>query len=253
MKRIAFVLLLIFPALKYSTAQTFQAGFYAGASVADIPGTDNIDNDNDFEHLGFTIAGTVSTRISHSTMLQMEIRFIERGAEQKPNIVNDSASTPYINPTGQYISNYFTIDLNYVDVVIGVKHAIHFNLRNKATDRYGIEGGVSIGALVGYSYEANSINYTLDLNAIDISPYVGFYYNITPHFYAEARYSNSINTALVHDNNNASNGLYNIYYGTWNAGHNVGFTLTLGFIFGNSPYSNQNKDSPSPSHNNEDN
>ena len=163
----------------------------------------------------------------------MEIRFIERGAEQKPSILNDSASSATINPTGQYLSPYFTIDLNYVDVVIGIKHAIHFNLRNKATDRYGIEAGVSIGALVGYSYEAQSVNYTLDLNSVDISPYVGFYYNITPHFYAEARYSNSISSALVHDNSNGGS-FYNLYYGSWDAGHNVGFTMTLGFIFGNS-------------------
>ena len=253
MKRIALVLLLIFPAFKYSTAQTFQAGFYVGAAVSDIPGTDNIDNDVDYEHLGFVVAGTVSTQLSPKTRLQMEIRFIEKGAEQKPNIVNDSASTLYVNPTGQYISNYFTIDLNYVDVVIGIKHAIHFNIRNKATDRYGIEAGVSIGALVGYSYEANSINYTLDLNPIDFSPYVGIYYNITPHFYVEGRYSNSINTALVHDNANLSNGLYNIYYGTWDAGHNAGFTMTLGFIFGGSSASNQNGADAPPSHTNDDN
>jgi len=250
MKRILLVFLLIFPAFKYSTAQTFQAGFYVGASVSDIPGTDNIDADADFEHLGFTIAGTVSTKISPKTTLQMEIRFIERGAEQKPNIVNDSASTPYINPTGQYISPYFTIDLNYVDVVIGIKHAIHFNLRNKATDRYGIEAGASVGALVGYSYEAQSINYSLDLNSIDISPYIGFYYNITPHFYAEARYSNSINTALVHDNANVGN-FYNLSY-TWDNGHNVGFTMTLGFVFGGSSTPNQNEGA-APSHTNDDN
>lgn len=244
MKRIALLLLFIFPALKYSTAQTFQAGFYVGAAVSDIPGTDNIDNDVDYEHLGFVIAGTVSTKISPKTTLQMEIRFIQRGAEQKPSIINDSASTPYINPSGQYLSNYFTIDLNYVDVVIGIKHAIHFSIKNKATDRYGIEAGVSLGALVGYSYEAQSVNYTLDLAPIDISPYVGFYYNITPHFYAEARYSNSINSALVHDNANG-NSFYNLYYGTWDAGHNVGFTMTLGFVFGGGTYI---KPAATPSH-----
>lgn len=245
MKRIVLVLLLIFPALKYSTAQTFQAGFYGGASVSDIPGTDNIDNDVDYEHLGFTIAGTVSTRISHSTTLQMEIRFMEKGAQQNP-----AFDTTY-QPTGQ-ISNigynqYFTITLDYVEVVLGIKHAIHFNLRNKATDRYGIEAGVSLGTLVHSSYEVQSVNYTLDVNTLDASPYVGFYYNITPHFYAEARYSNSISSALAHDNTNG-NSFYNLYYGTWDAGHNVGFTMTLGFIFGNSPYSNQNKDIPPPSH-----
>lgn len=225
MKRIVLVILLVFPFVKYSTAQTFQAGFYAGASVADIPGTDNIDNDVDFEHLGFTVAGTVSTKISPKTTLQMEIRFIQRGASQNPP--TDS------NGFVQLDSGFFKMTLNYVDVAIGIKHAIHFNVRNKATDRYGIEAGFSIGALVGYKYVVNGVTFTniLNVNSIDISPFVGLYYNVTPHFYVEGRYSNSITSALVHDNSNG-NSFYNLYYGTWDAGHNVGFTFTLGFIFG---------------------
>ncbi|HTA27224.1 MAG TPA: hypothetical protein VK809_05515, partial [Bacteroidia bacterium] len=66
-----------------------------------------------------------------------------------------------------------------------------------------------------------------------ISPYVGVYYNVTPHFYVEGRYNNSITSALVADNTNQGS-FYNIYYGTWNNGHNVAFSLTLGFIFGGS-------------------
>lgn len=231
MKRLALVILLSFPALKYASAQTFEAGFYGGATMTDIPGTDNIDNDDDFEHLGFTIAGTVATRISPSTKLQMEIRYFVRGAEQTPAILNDSASTINVNPTGQYLSPYFTLTLRYVDVALGIKHAVHFNLRNKATDRYGIETGVSLGALVSYSYEAESINYTLDLNKIDISPYVGIYYNITPHFYVEGRYSNSIFPVVKQD---GSNSQYFLYYGSWNDGHNIAFSLTMGFNFGGS-------------------
>jgi len=244
MKRILLLLLFVFPLLKYSSAQTFEAGFYLGASVSDIPGTDNIDNDVDFEHLGFTIAGTVSTQLTPRTKLQMEIRFIQRGAQQNPAVINDSASSATVNTSGQYLNNYFTIDLNYVDVVIGFKHAIHFSIRNKATDKYGIEEGVSIGTLIGYSYEAESVNYTLDLSLIDVSPYIGLYYNITPHFYVEGRYSNSINAALKHDNSANNLGFYNLYYGSWDAGHNVGFTMTIGFNFGGA--SNQVSTTPQP-------
>jgi hypothetical protein len=252
MKRIVLLILFVFPFVKYISAQTFQAGFYIGAAVSDIPGTDNIDNDVDFEHLGFVAAGTVSTRISPRTMLQMEIRYIQRGASQKPVIVNDSASTPYINPTANYISPFFTIDLYYVDVVIGFKHAIHFNLHNVATDKYGIEEGVSLGSLVGYSYEVQAVTYTLDLNQVDISPYVGIYYNVTPHFYAEARYSNSITSALKHDNSANNLGFYNLYYGSWDAGHNVAFTMTIGFNFGGvtNQSANNKPSSPPPSDDN---
>lgn len=225
MKRITLLILFAFPFFKYASAQTFQAGFYVGASVADIPGTDNIDNDDDFVHLGFTLAGTVSAQITPKTKVQMEIRFIQRGASQNPP--TDS------NGFVQLDSGFFKMTLNYVDVVIGIKHAIHFNLHNVATDKYGIEAGVSVGALVGYSYSVQNVNYSLNLSPIDISPYVGLYYNVTPHFYIEGRYSNSVLSALVHDNTNA-NSFYNFYYGTWDAGHNVGFTFTLGFVFGGS-------------------
>lgn len=240
MKRIFLLLLFVFPVLKYSSAQTFQAGFYGGATVTDIPGTDNIDNDVDFEHLGYTIAGTVSAKISPSTKLQMEIRYFERGAQQSPTIVNDSASTPTVNPTGQYLSPYFTLTLRYVDVVLGIKHAIHFNIRNKATDRYGIETGVSLGALVSYSYEVQSVTYSLNLNQLDISPYVGIYYNVTPYFYIEGRYSNSILPVIKQD---GSNSQYFLYYGSWNDGHNVSFSFTLGFNFG-APSSFTNSKAP---------
>jgi hypothetical protein len=233
MKRLALLFLFIIPFINNSFAQTFRAGFYAGATMTDIPGTDNIDNDVDFEHLGFVIAGTVSAKVSPKTNLQMEIRFIQKGAQQNPQYTNDSASNANINPNAQYVNNYFSLILDYVDVTVGIKRQIHFSLRNKATDRYGIEAGVSVGALVHYSYTTQSITEPIDVNTLDVSPYVGVYYNITPHFYVEGRYSNSVNDALAHDNNNG-NSFYNLYYGTWNAGHNVAFSLTLGFIFGGS-------------------
>jgi hypothetical protein len=247
MKHSLLLLLLVFPCLHYLSAQTFQAGFYIGATMTDVPGTDNIDNDTDFKHLGFTIGGTVSTKISPKTKLQMEIRFFQRGAQQSPSVDTTYQPNGNINSIGY--NQYFTMTLNYVDVVIGVKRQIHFNIRNAATDRYGIEGGVSIGSLVGYSYEVQSVNYNLDLSLIDVSPFVGIYYNVTPHFYIEGRYSNSINSVLKHDNSNA-NSFYNLYYGTWDAGHNVAFSLTLGFVFGGGAgQSADNKPAPSQTDN----
>ncbi len=244
MKRLGLVILFVFPVLSYTSAQTFQAGFYAGAVASDIPGTDNIDNDVDYEHLGFTVAGTVSTRISPKTRLQMEIRFSQRGAQQKPAI--DTTYLPNGNIGSIGYNNYFNLTLNYIDVVIGVKHAIHFNLRNAATDRYGIEAGIGIGSLVGYSYEVQSVSYNVNLNSFDLSPYVGFYYNVTPHFYLEARYSNSITSVIKHDNSNPGD-FYSIYYSTWDAGHNVAFNLTFGFIFGGSANQPGGGSAPAPS------
>ena len=244
MKRSLLLFILVFPSFHYLSAQAFQAGFYIGATMTDIAGTDNTDNDNDFRHLGFTVAGTVSTNISPKTKLQMEIRFFQRGAQQTP--ISDTTHQPNGNIANVGYNNYFDMTLNYVDVVIGVKRQIHFNLRNTSTDLYGIEGGVSIGSLVGYSYQAQGVNYTLDLTPMDISPYVGIYYNVTPHFYIEGRYSNSINSVIRHDASN-SQGFYNLYYNAWNNGHNLAFSLTLGFVFGGSSDQPANKASSSNS------
>jgi hypothetical protein len=217
MKRIA--LLILLSSFHFLSAQNFQAGFYGGATMTDIAGTDNNDHDNDFQHLGFTIGGTVRTKVSSTSWLQMELRFIQKGTEQRP--IYDSVSGTY--------NQYFNMTLNYVDAVIGIKHQIHFNIKNKATDRYGIEAGVSVGALVSYSYEVQSVTYTnLGINTLDVSPYVGAYYNITPYFYVEGRYSNSVNSALAQG---ASRNTYFLYYGAYNDGHNLAFTLTLGFTF----------------------
>jgi hypothetical protein len=237
MKRLALLFLFITSLVHYSLSQIFKGGFYAGASVADVAGMDNIDNDNDFKHLGFTVAGTVSAKISPKTNLQMEIRYIQRGSQQNPPV--DS------NGFADLSAPFFTLTLRYIDVVLGIKHQIHFNIRNTATDKYGIEAGASIGSLFSYSYTYQNVSYNMALNNIDISPYVGIYYNVTPHFYIEGRYSNSVNSAIVHDN---VKNPYFLYYNSWNAGHNLAFTLTLGFVFGKvaQPTGNEPSKTPPP-------
>jgi len=260
MKRIALALLLIFPTLKYIAAQGFQAGFYLGATASDVAGTNNINNSANFSKLGFTLAGTVCTNITPKTKLQMEIRFYQRGAQIRPTIDSVSTGNSGTQTNGNYnvgYNDYFTMTLNYVDIVVGIKHQIHFNIRNASTDRYGIEAGVSIGTLIYSSYEVNSVSYPLDVNGVDISPYVGLYYNITPHFYIEGRYSNSVNSVLKHDNTNG-NSFYNLYYGTWDSGHNRGFSMTVGFVFGNGSAGDQansssSHDTPPPSSDSQDN
>lgn len=218
MKRSALLLLSLFPAIHYLPAQTFTAGFYAGATVTGIQGLE-ANNANSFEKFGLTVAGTVSSRIGHNTRLQMEIRYFQRGAEQTPR---------YDSATNQY-NDYFKLVMNYVDVVLGIRQQIHFSIRNENKDMYGLSAGVSVGDLVYTDYQVQSITYKLATNPIDVSPYIGFYYNITPHFYAEARFSNSVNSALVQSN---AKNPYFLYYSSFNDGHNMGFSLTLGFAFG---------------------
>jgi Outer membrane protein beta-barrel domain len=208
---------MVLPFVNYLSAQTFSAGFYVGGTMTGIQGLE-ANNANSFEHVGLTVAGTVSAKISPKTRLQMEIRFFQRGASQSPR---------YDSMANQY-NQYFKLTMNYADIVLGIRHQIHFNIRNEAKDMYGIEAGASVGYLMGYTYEVQSITYKLAVNAIDVSPYIGIYYNVTPHFYVEGRFSNSINSALVQ--NNVKNP-YFLYYSSFNDGHNMCFSLTLGFAF----------------------
>lgn len=218
MKRLVSLLLFVFPLLQFSSAQTFKAGFYVGANLTGVQGLE-ANNDNSFAHPGFTVAGTLSTKIGRKANLQMELRFFQRGASQSP---------VYDSTTGEY-NNYFKLTLNYVDAVIGIRRQIHFTLRNENTDKYGVEAGVSVGYLFGYSYEVQSITYTLAVHPVDISPYIGLYYNVTPHFYTEIRYSNSVNSVLV---DSQAKNPYFLYYNSFNDGHNLAFSLVLGFVFG---------------------
>ena len=82
MKKIILICLFVLP-FYYMNAQRFRAGFYIGAAITDIDGTDNIDNDNDFEKYGLLVAGTVSAQISTKSAIQMEIRYIRREAHNR--------------------------------------------------------------------------------------------------------------------------------------------------------------------------
>lgn len=214
MKRYILILLVLTIFILPTKAQRFNVGLLAGVDISDVDGADLTDNDNDFNKFGLTLGGYVNTKIKKSTF-QMEIAFAQKGSSQPPDSTNNN--------------NYYKLILDYVDVTMVYRHSVHFNLGKSPTDKFELEGGVSLGYLFYSSYEVKSYYYTIPLNTTDISAFVGFAYNFTPNFAIDLRYSNSIIPVIPHDANNP----YFLYYGSWNDGHNLVFQITFKYTFGN--------------------
>jgi opacity protein-like surface antigen len=216
MKRILLPLLFLISFVPSSYAQRFLLGIRAGAAITDVSGFDLIDNDNDFKKFGLAAGAFVSTHISQRCTVQMEIDYTQKGSQIPPDTTNNN--------------NYYRIALNYLDASVYIKQQIHINVNKKPNDNIGLEFGASFGTLVGYSFTVQSIDYASQLtpNPTDLSLFVGLDYNITQNFYLCMRYSNSLNSAIPHQN---SAGIYGLNYGTYNNGHNLMFQLTLAYVF----------------------
>ncbi len=225
-------LLLILPLLLTFTitnAQQFKIGIIAGLGITDVAGADLIDNDNDFQKGGFIGGGFVNTKIGQTTQMQLEISFMQKGSQVPPDTL--------------HMNNYYVLNLNYVDVSLMVRQPIHININRKMSDKYGLIFGLTYGNLVYYSFEVQGINYQLNLNSFDASAFIGFYYNFTPNFFFDMRYSNSFITAIKHD---GSNSQWYPYYGSWNDGNNMAFELRLGYVFVGGSSAGDNSPSAAP-------
>jgi len=197
-------------------AQSFHAGFMLGPAITDIDGADLTDNDNDFHKLGFSLGGLVNQKIGKSSLMQMELAFIQKGSSQPL----DSGYIPY------------RINLNYADVSLLLKQAIKFNVNKEAVDKFGVEIGLTAGSLISTSYKDSSninIKGAININKFDLELFAGIYYNFTPGLFLSLRYSNSIIHAIPHQSS-----FTNFYpYFTPQKGNNLVFQMTLGFVFGN--------------------
>lgn len=180
MKRI-FISVCLLLSLQKIHAQHFMAGLSGSALVSDIQGTDNRDFDNDFYKAGFSLGAFVNRQLDTKNTLQLEINYIQKGAEQVPDSNNNG---------------YFKIILNYIEVPILLRHRVHFNANNKFYNNFEWEVGVSGGYLFNSSYiDGSGYTYTIaasNLNNIDISVLGGINYILSPSVYLGIRYSNSI-------------------------------------------------------------
>ena len=231
MKRsIIFILPLLFVFFG-ANAQRFRVGIFGGVNVTDVDGVDLTDNDNDFHKFGLTAGGFVNTHLGPKNIFQMEISYSQKGSSQSP----DTSQANFNN------NNYYRLRLNYVDVVLAIRHRIHLNISKKPTNKFDIEGGASIGTLVFHDYEVKSIFYTMNVNTADVSLFVGAVYNFTPNICFDFRYYNSVLPVIPPDAANS----YFLYYGSWNRGHNLVFQGTFKITFGHDPTA-ENPDVPAP-------
>ncbi len=216
MKRI----LLIFSAtllVTVTSAQQFKVGAIAGLAITDVQGFNGTEIPT-FRKGGLILGGLVSTHISNTTKMQLEISYVQRGSQIPPDTTNNN--------------NFYLFRLNYIDISLSVRHPIHLSINHKVSDKYGVLAGLTYGTLIYQSYEVKTISYDIssELNTFEANAFVGFYYNFTPNFFFDLRYSNTFITAIKH-NASPTNGFYP-YFNSWNDGNNMAFELRLGLTFG---------------------
>lgn len=223
MKRL---LLIFFIAITVSTAeaQQFKVGAIAGVAITDVQGFNGTEIPT-FRQGGFILGGLVNTHVTNTTKMQLEIYFIQRGSE--------------ILPDSLHMNDYYDFRLNYVDISLSVRKPIHLNMNNKVSDKYGLIFGLTYGTLVYQAYSVQSVplDISSDLNTYEANAFIGFYYNFTPNFFFDFRYSNSFLPAIK-SNATSIGGIFYPYFNSWNDGNNIAFELRLGLTFGGGSTSN---------------
>jgi len=215
MKRVGFILLaLLF--IQQLHAQHFMAGLSGSGLVSDVQGTDTRDFDNDFYKAGFSLGAFVNRQISDKNILQLEINYIQKGAEQVPDSNNNG---------------YFKLTLNYIEVPVLLRHRIHFNANNKFYNNFEWELGVSGGYLFSYNFiSGTGYSYTYStgsLNTIDISVLGGINYILSPSVYVGLRYSNSLIPVMKRNNLPST---FNQYSLAFNDGNNLVWAFSLKYV-----------------------
>jgi opacity protein-like surface antigen len=195
-------------------AQRFRVGLSLGGNLTDVDGTDQTDNDDDFQKIGFSAGGFVNTKLGTNNILQLEINYTQKGGSQPPDSTNNN--------------NYYKLILNYADVALTIRHRVHININKKPFDKFDIEGGIGVERLIYSQYTAKSIVTPIDLNSTDASLFIGTAYNFSENICIDFRYYNSLIPAVKRDAVNSQS----LYYGSWNRGDNLVFQLTLKVTFG---------------------
>jgi hypothetical protein len=197
-------------------AQRFRAGISGGVTISDINGADTRDNDNDFNKLGITLGGIVTTSLNTKWKGQMELNFTQKGSLQPPDSNNNG---------------YYKIAFSYIEIPVLVKRKIRFSIRKKRVERMDFEFGFSYGRIIAASLVGNS-NYNLPvsskyINFNDVSLLAGLDYNFSQNFILCVRYSNSVIPVI---RRNAPTN-FNYTY-TLNRGNNMVFQLSFKVLFG---------------------
>ncbi len=213
-----FVLLLCMIPATRLRAQHFMTGLSLGPVVSDVQGTDTRDYDNDFAKLGYTGGLFVNRTFGRNDILQLEINYIQKGAEQTPDSTNNG---------------FFKLVLNYVEVPLVWRHRIRVNMNRKFYNNFEWELGASGGYLFSFSQNVSGYNLPLDrssLNSVDISAIFGINYLISRNWYFGVRYTNSVIPVLRRNAIPAQ--VLSSYPLTFNNGNNRVLEFCLRYVFG---------------------
>ncbi len=165
--RISLLVLLSYPISL--TAQRFEGGFLGGIVASQIDG----DTYWGYNKFGFSGGAYVSTPLSQKSNIQLEIKYIRKGA-------NKSATEQ--DPV------QFTRQLNYIELPVLVQLT--------TSKKIAWEGGVGVGYL--YSFTESDATGLLradqyaDLKPLDINIVLGMNYALTDHLSANVRFSYSL-------------------------------------------------------------
>jgi hypothetical protein len=222
--RLFYILLFLLTAVTGMQAQRFRAGLIGGVVCTDVAGFDLLDYDNDFHKGGFTFGGYVNAKINDRNSFQFEISYVGKGSLQHDV---DSANN---------LNYFYLLQLHYIEVPLLYRHQFHIQVRSKETDRFAMELGPSLGAMVriqqegaffeGGAYYSSYFNND-DFRKVELALHGGISYNFINNFYFDVRYSNSIIPVTKHKIN-----FDEFFRYTWNKGDNMVFSFTLRYLFG---------------------
>lgn len=172
-KTIWFLLLffILFPFI--IKAQTFKGGLFAGIAASQISG----DQLAGFKKAGIYAGGYSNVFFNEKFGLQLELYYIQKGSRKIPKQASPANYT-------------YKLQLHYIEMPL----LFEWNI----TKRFFFEIGPAIGVLMknrGVEKDGNGVipgSYRPAFNKIDFSGIAGLGVNITKHFKANFRYSNSI-------------------------------------------------------------
>jgi hypothetical protein len=152
-------------------AQNFKAGAFAGISTSQVSG----DNLGGFNKAGLLFGTFVNKQIGDSSLLEMEILYVQKGSQQAQDLEKGKA--------------YYQLKVNYVEVPLLYKYKMR---------KFTYEFGASIGFLI--NSKVSDILGELPEGAIENRPFkktetsvcAGLNYKIYKGFSANWRFTNSV-------------------------------------------------------------
>ncbi len=198
MKNSTLVFFLLISLSISSMAQRFEGGFLAGMVASQVDG----DTYAGYNKLGFSAGAYVFTPLSSKTNIQVEIKYISKGANKKL--------------TDQDIRQY-TSYLNYIELPVLLKLS--------TSKKIDWEAGIGFGYLFSFSErDENGVlpsEESAHFKPLELSALLGMNYAFTDHLSANIRFSYSIlpivkygQTTARYFPSGAFNNLFNIsvYY-----------------------------------------